>query len=70
MAVAPGQPAGLSKGMFLYTGADWLKLTCQSEVDEGASKQTEAGWVWYQSWTVCDYCDSLCVPSPIFPFLT
>ena len=29
-----GQPAGMSKGMRLYTGADWIKLICLSEAGE------------------------------------
>ena len=32
--VALGQPVGLSKEVCLYTGADWLKLSCQSEGGE------------------------------------
>ena len=30
-----GQPAGLSKSVCLYAGADWLRLVCQSEGGRG-----------------------------------
>ena len=34
ITVTLGQPAGLSKEVCLYAGADWLKLICQSEGGE------------------------------------
>ena len=41
--VTLGQPAGLSKEVCLYAGADWLKLICQSE---GGQPPRSTGPTW------------------------
>ena len=51
-AVILGQPTGLSKGLCLYMGADWLKLICQSEGggERSILKEEKRNFIksWYQ----------------------